>query len=196
MSQKRSILAIAALALISAACSTPSPTSPSASDISTSPGATSTPRQTPVALSTPANAAAAVAGTYDLSFFSDGQEVTELPVCQISTCPELVLRAHVEGSSGPAQRGTVTFQYCSYKGGPRNDISRPDEAPKSACELDGTARWVSLLSMKVDVAGNASMTFGYVTIPRTIGFRIRYSPQGGGIASGGSLPEDFTWTAQ
>src|SRR5687767_9861337 len=196
MSWKHSILSIAVLTFVSVGCSTSSPVSPSVTNDAPFSASPSTPSRTLDTLSTPASAAPGVAGSYDLSFFSDGQEVTTLPVCQPSTCPELDLRAHVEGSSGPAQRGTVTFQYCSDKGGPRNDISRPDEAPKSACEIDGTARWVSLLSLKVDVNGNASMTFGYVTIPRTIGFRIRYSPQGGGIASGGSLPEDFTWTAQ
>ena len=196
MSQRRLMLIIAVLAFTSAACSTPSPVGPSASDISSSPGAPSSPGQSSIARTATSNAAAAVAGSYDLSFFSNGQEVTTLSVCQPSTCPELILRAHVEGGAGPAQRGAVTFQYCSYKGGPRNDLSRPDEAPSSACEIDGTARWVSLLTLKVDVNGDASMNFGYVTIPRTIGFRIRYSPQGSGIASGGSLPEDFVWTAQ
>jgi hypothetical protein len=197
MSWKNSILSIAVLMFVSVGCSTSSPVSPSATNdappISASPSA---PGRTSVALSTPANAAPGVAGSYELSFFSDGQEVTTLRVCQPSTCPELDLRAHVEGNSGPAQRGSVTFQYCSYRGGPPNDLSRPDEAPSSACEIDGTGRWTSLLSLKIDASGNAAMTFGYVSIPRTIGFRIRYSPQGGGIASGASLAEDFTWTAQ
>ena len=198
MSCKRSILSsIAVLAFMSVGCSTSSPVSPSATGESpTSLAPPSAPSRTSVTLSTPSSAAPGVPGSYDLSFFSNGQEVTTLPVCQPSTCPELILRAHVEGSSGPAQRGTVTFQYCSYKGGPPNDLNRPDEAPSSACEIDGTARWTTLLTLKIDVNGDASMNFGYVTIPRTVGFRIRYSPQGSGIASGASLPEDFTWTAQ
>lgn len=197
MSRKHSILIIAALAFMSVGCSTPSPVSPSATgDASSSSAPPSAPGRTSVTLSTPSSAAPGEAGSYDLMFFDNGQEVTTLPVCQPSTCPELVLRAHVEGSSGPAQRGSVTFQYCSYKGGPRNDLSRPDEAPSSACEIDGTGRWASLLTLKINVNGDASMTFGFVTIPRTVGFRIRYSPQGSGIAGGASLPEDFTWTAQ
>jgi hypothetical protein len=122
--------------------------------------------------------------------------VPTLPVCGTSSCQELTLRAHVESSFGPAERGAVTFQYCSLKGGPRNDITQPDEAPSSACEIDGTGRWVNLLSMKVNEAGDAFMNFGVVRIPRTVGFRFRYSPQGGGIASGVSPVEDFTWTEQ
>jgi hypothetical protein len=197
MFRKQFNLGIAALAFVSVACSTPSPVSPTATgDVTASLVPPSSPGRTSVTLSAPANAAPGVAGSYDLSFLYNGQEVTTLPVCQPSTCPELVLRGHVEGTSGPAQRGTVTFQYCSYKGGPRNDLSRPDEAPSSACEIDGTGRWTSLLTIKIDVNGDASMNFGYVTIPRIIGFRIRYSPQGSGIASGTSLPEDFEWTAQ
>ena len=196
MFRKQLILSIAVLAFMSVACSTSSPVSPTATgDVTSSLVPPSGPGRTSVTLSTPSTAAPGVAGSYDVSFFYNGQEVTTLPVCQPSTCPELILRGHVEGPSGPAQRGTITFQYCSYKGGPPNDLSRPDEAPSSACE-DGTARWSSLLTMKIDVNGDASMNFGYVTIPRTIGFRIRYSPQGSGIASGASLPEDFTWTAQ
>jgi hypothetical protein len=50
--------------------------------------------------------------------------------------------------------------------------------------------------MKVNEAGDAAMNFGVVQIPRTVGFRFRYSPQGGDIASGVSPAEDFTWTAQ
>jgi hypothetical protein len=196
MSWRHAILSIAVLGFMSVACSTPSPVSPSATvDIPSSSVSASGPGRT-ITLSSPSNAAPGVPGSYDLSFFYQGQEVTTLPVCQPSTCPELVLRAHVEGSSGPAQRGTVTFQYCSYRGGPSNDISRPDEAPSSACEIEGTGSWSSLLTLKVDANGNASMTFGYVRIPRTVGFRMRYSSQGSGIASGASLPEDFTWTAQ
>ena len=42
--------------------------------------------------------------------------------------------AHGADSAGqPAPRGTAVFEYCSYKGR-SNDITRPDEAPKEACE--------------------------------------------------------------
>ena len=37
------------------------------------------------------------------------------------------------------------------------------------------------------------MNFGMVTIPREIGFRFRYSPQGSGIANGTSEATNFTW---
>ena len=78
---------------------------------------------------------AAAPGVYTLTFMAwvDGtlQEVTSLPV----QTAELILKASVTSSTGSAaQAGTVTFEYCSYKGGPPNDITRADEAPKEACE--------------------------------------------------------------
>jgi hypothetical protein len=139
---------------------------------------------------------------YDLSFtilVSGGyQEVTSLPV----RSSELILKAYVADSQGnPASKGSVTFEYCSFKGGPRNDIERADEAPKEACE-QGSARWARLSSMSVTAGrcpylgtGYACLNFGVVQIPRQIGFRIRYEPQGSGIPAGMSVPENFTWTA-
>ena len=67
-------------------------------------------------------------GSYELSFVSGGQAVSTLPVCTESVCPILGLKAAVEDAAGaPAQSGTVTFQYCSLKGLPPNDIERADD---------------------------------------------------------------------
>ncbi len=140
--------------------------------------------------------AAAVAGSYQLSFLDHNlQPVSSLTVCSASSCPELILGAHVESAAGaPAQSGIVTFQYCSYKGLPPNDITRADEAPSSAC-ANGSATWANLTNVPVNTSGNAYMDFGIVMIPRTIGFRFKYSGQKSGIASGVSQPGDFTWVA-
>ena len=96
-----------------------------------------------------AKPSAATPGVYTLTFMAsvDGtlQEVTSLPV----QTAELILMASVTSSTGSAaQAGTVTFEYCSYKGRPPNDISRADEAPKEACE-QGTASWARLTSLSV-----------------------------------------------
>jgi hypothetical protein len=143
----------------------------------------------------------AAPGVYDLSFnvFENGtyQEVSSLPV----KSQELILKAYVTDSSGsPAQKGTVTFEYCSYKG-PANDINRPDEAPLEAC-AQGNASWGRLASISVTAGrcpllgnGYACVNFGVVQIPRDVGFRIRYEPQGSGIAAGTTPPENFTWVA-
>ena len=193
MSHRNFTVFLAALGLASVACSTQSPLAPgTAGDevprLSAVPASTS---RTSADTSTASHAASTLTGSFELFFLSNGQIVPTLPVRQ-----ELTLRAHVESSVGPAERGAVTFQYCSLRGGPPNDITRADEAPSSACEVEGTGRWANLLSMKVNEAGDASMNFGFVQIPRTVGFRFRYSPQGGDIASGVSPAEDFTWTAQ
>lgn len=153
-------------------------------------------------VATDAKAAAAVPGAYTLTFntFHNGvySEVSSLPV----ESDELILKAYVTDNAGkPAQSGTVTFDYCSYKGGPPNDVTRADEAPKEACE-QGTASWARLTSMTVDSGrcptlgiGYACMNFGVVHIPRDVGFRFRYSAQKSVIASGMSEARDFTWTS-
>lgn len=183
-----SLIATLLAATSFAACSSQSPVTPSpgsapAGDLS-------------------ARLAAAVPGVYDLSFnvFHNGtyQEVSSLPVIS----QELILKAYVTDSSGlPAQKGTVTFEYCSYKGGPPNDIARADEAPKESCEQE-TASWARLTAVSVSAGrcptlgtGYACMNFGIVRIPRDVGFRIRYEPQGSGIAAGMTVPENFTWVA-
>lgn len=141
-------------------------------------------------------------GGYDLSFnvYRNGMydEVSSLAVSD----QELLLKGYVTDSSGrPAEKGSVTFEYCSYKGGPPNDIERPDEAPMEACE-QGSARWTRLASISVSAGrcpqlgtGYACMNFGIVRSPREIGFRMRYEPQGSGIRAGMTVPEDFVWVA-
>ena len=64
-----------------------------------------------------AKPSAAATGVYTLSFMASVngtlQEVTSLPV----QTAELILKASVTSSTGSAaQAGTVTFEYCSYKG--------------------------------------------------------------------------------
>jgi hypothetical protein len=142
-----------------------------------------------------------VPGTYELSFFKVGaggllEPVSSLAVCTPSVCEELILGAHIEEESSqlPAQGGAVVFQYCSYKGLPPNDITRPDEAPTAVCD-SGLATWKSLHSLlKVNESGDAYLDFGIVLIPRTVGFRFLYRSQGSNIITGMSDPKDFTWT--
>jgi hypothetical protein len=145
-----------------------------------------------------APAAQPVPGTYDLFFYKivsgDLVAVETLPVCTETACEELILNARVTDGTLPAQGGIATFQYCSYKGLPPNDITRADEAPSSACE-DGSAVWKSLATLPVDQSGNAYYDFGIVRIPRTVGFRFKYLARGSGIEKATSLPEDFVWTA-
>ena len=148
-----------------------------------------------------AKPSAAPPGVYTLTFMAsvDGtlQEVTSLPV----QTAELILKASVTSSTGSAaQAGTVTFEYCSYKGRPANDITRADEAPKEACE-QGTASWARLRSLYASSecpaleSGYACLGFGVVRLPRDVGFRFRYASQGSGIAGGTSQSKNFTWTA-
>ena len=183
---KTTLSAIALLtALTAAACSSQSPVTPGESTAAGGPQS--------------AKGATASPGVYDLSFraFLTGgfQEVFSLPVNR-----ELILMAHVTDSAGqPAPRGTAAFEYCSSKGRSR-DITRPDEAPKEACE-QGLASWARLTTIAVDAGrcpgfgvGYACMNFGIVRIPRDVGFRFRYSPQGSAIAGGTSAAENFTWT--
>jgi hypothetical protein len=164
-------------ALAAGACSVQSPIEP-----------TVTGAAAPTALT----AVQSVPGVYTLTFHDHtGAEVASLPVMN-----ELILKAHVTDAVGqPARAGSVTFEYCSRKGGPLNDITRADEAPMSECAA-GTARWRSLLSLTVNQSGEAAMNFGIVQIPRTIGFRFQYRGTRNGIASGTSAAVDFTITAQ
>jgi hypothetical protein len=163
--------------VLAAACSVQSPVEP-----------TVTGAAAPTALT----ATQSVPGVYTLTFHDHtGTEVASLPVMN-----ELILKAHVTDAVGqPAQAGSVTFEYCSRKGAPPNDLTRADEAPKAECAA-GTARWRSLLSLTVNQSGEAAMNFGIVQIPRMIGFRFQYRGTRNGIASGTSAPVDFTITAQ
>jgi hypothetical protein len=133
-------------------------------------------------------------GTYDLDFY----KLTQTGLEKVSSLPvlsdELVLGALIkDGAGSPAQGGSVTFQYCSLKGAPPNDINNVDEAPLQAC-ANGTAQWAFLGTAPVDATGNAYLTFGIVQIPRVVGFRCRYAGKGTGIAGGNCPAEDFTWT--
>ena len=183
------LIVATAWAISVAGCSGQSPLEPSASVASGGPNARTE----------------AVAGVYNLSFWArvDGtyQVVSSLPV----QGPAMVLRADVTDAAGtPATQGTVIFEYCSYKKGPANDISRPDEAPKEACEGGSTASWARLQSVSIADGGNclalgggsACAPFGSVQIPRTVGFRYRFSGQRSGIASGTSPALNFTWVPQ
>jgi len=177
------VTVVALVGALAAACSSsPSPVAPGGS--------------TPAGGSQSARGSTVSPGVYGLSFMNGNfQEVFSLPVNQ-----ELILMAHVTDSAGqPAPRGTAAFEYCSYKGRP-NDITRADEAPKEACE-QGLASWARLTTIAVDAgrcpgfgAGYACMNFGIVRIPREVGFRFQYSPQGSGIAAGTSAAKNFTWT--
>ena len=170
------LAAVAAAAL--AACSAESPTAPAAAARGDRPLAAQT--QT-------------VAGSYQLSFLTNGlQPVSSLPVND----GELILKAHVQAlATGlPAQDGSVTFEYCSLKGVPPNDITRADEAPLEACAT-GDGAWARLGSVAVNASGDAYLDFGVVQIPRTVGFRFKYAGKRGGIASGTSAPANFTWVA-
>lgn len=144
-----------------------------------------------------------VPGLYTLHFFGRVggvyQEVSSLPVLTA----ELILQAQVTDSAGtPAELGSVTFEYCSYAKRPPNDINRADEAPMEACD-QGLAKWARLESRSVTNGGNclaigsgsACSVFGIVSIPRTVGFRFRYSQQKGSIAGGMSAARNFTWVA-
>ena len=143
-----------------------------------------------------------VSGVYALSFHARiggiWQDVSSLTVLS----QELILRAVVTDSSGvPAQQGSVAFEYCSYKKLPPNDITRADEAPAAACDqglasLKRLASWsISAGTCPPPTPGSACLNFGLVRIPRDVGFRFRYSPQGGSIAAGMSAERDFTWVA-
>ena len=184
---KLSVVLLAAMAF--AACSSGSPTGPSADGLA----------------SAARGGAPAASGLYDLQFRSqypdgDWKDVDTLPV----SAAELLIRVHVTDSTGqPATSGSVTIEYCSY-GGQKNNIDRPDEAPAAACAT-GTARWVRHTSRSVTAGGCPEFAtpelatgyvcanFGVVQIPRSVGFRAVYQSRSGGIAAGTTLPEDFTW---
>jgi len=133
------------------------------------------------------------AGIYQLSFYTSG--LVPVTTLVAGGGAELILGALVIDAAGaPAQGGSVTFQYCSLKGFPPNDITRADEAPSSACaSRDGS--WARLTTVPVDAVGHAYMDFGIVMLPRTIGFRFAYARKGGAVSSGVSAPVDFTWVA-
>ena len=168
------------------ACSGESPLAPSESSV--------------VARELAARGSQTASGVYQLSFTARRAGILEEVSSLVVGRDELILKAFVSNSSGaPAQKGTVIFEYCSYKGGPPNDITRPDEAPKEACE-QGLGNWARLGSFSLSpgtcgptLTGSTCWNFGIVQIPRDVGFRFRYSPQGSGIAAGTSESKNFTW---
>jgi hypothetical protein len=190
------LIAVLIVACALAACAGQSPAAPSAQALG------------PIVASSPSGdgpsvqAVRADPGVYALSFHARlggvWQEVSSLTVLS----QELFLRASVTDSSGvPAQQGSVAFEYCSYKKLPPNDITRADEAPAAACD-QGLASWKRLTSSSISAGscppsldGSACAFFGVVRIPRDVGFRFRYSPQGSSIAAGTSEERDFTWVA-
>ena len=146
--------------------------------------------RSPVEPDTPPPPGQPVSGSYQLGFFREGPGGLE-PVSSLPFLQELILRAHVEDSSGrPATTGTVTFQYCSLNGRPKDDITNIDEAPIEAC-ADGTATWTPLVDFRLNGSGAATMNFGFVRVTPVIGFRFRYANKGGGIAGGDSAPANF-----
>ena len=132
-------------------------------------------------------------GTYLLSFVDNSlQVVSTLPVGH-----ELVLKADVASSAGPAQRGSVQFQVCGTGG---HSLQRLNPVPFSECAPGGSANWIPITTFSVAAGtcpgigtGSACVDWGAVLHPRTIGFRFKYVSQGSGVESGQSLPADFSW---
>ena len=114
-------------------------------------------------------------GEYDLEFLWSGTALT--------------IVAHVRAAGGAAPGGgTVVFQYCSL-GQPTDDIDQPDEASISAC-ADHSGHWVTLARRTLNPAGDASLSFGSVTVVTVIGFRLRYTGQGSGVENA-TIEEDW-----
>jgi hypothetical protein len=122
------------------------------------------------------SARAAAPGQYELDFSYNG---------------ELTLIATVRDAFGAlAQSGAVTFQYCS-KGGPRHDISNPDETSAADC-ANGTGSWVDLRRIEINpITGQAVLLFGAVSVVKVIGFRYTYAGPRSGIASATTEGEDW-----
>lgn len=121
--------------------------------------------------------ALSVAGSYQLTL-------------TLTTFGELILRSHVQeaASGAPAQSGAVTFQVCVRKGGHTLQMV---PLASAECERGGSGTWGTLLRQTVDASGNAAMNFGIAPQFTIVGFRFKYSSQGGDIASGVSAPVDF-----
>jgi hypothetical protein len=146
-------------------------------------------------LATSQSHAQGVPGTYELSF---------CPGSILYVNQELILHAYVADSLGnPAAAGSVSFQACS-RGSIRSLGTDPQ--PSAACDIYGTAQWVSWEPPRKVAAGscdlpgclpaetgNACGFFGAVQNPRTIGFRFKYFGQGSGIANGISESKDATF---
>ena len=133
-------------------------------------------------------AAQPVPGSYELFFLNEFLEpVSSLPVGEF-----MILKAHVETSSGPAQGGRVYFQYCRLKG-----VSSPNGGPTAACDDAQLATWANFTTSgaPVNESGDAFVPCCLGTIPHTIGFRCFYRGQGSGVANGMCAARDFIFVA-
>ena len=154
-----------------AACSQGSPVAPDASFASHSS------RQETIATSD-------APGTYEIFFLKSSiyglQPVLDFT---LNVGEHLALMSEIRDSNGVRVLvGTVTYEYCE-----KQNV----KVPSSECD-SGSGRWTRFWSMPVDPIGSR-LAFGTCSTPRTIGFRVRYNGQGGGIASGVSAPRDVSW---
>lgn len=173
MKRLTNLVICAAAAAVPAACSDPLATAPDADGSAV-----------------PVVAVQRALGRYELDFLDDAREqVTSLPFGQAVTLQATIL----DESGQPAQSGLVTFQYCSRKGYPTNDITRIDEAPTEACEVTGEGRWRTLESVAVNSAGIAERRFCCPQVTPAIGFRFKYAGRGSGIKDHTVPGEDFNW---
>ena len=123
-------------------------------------------------------------GTYEILFLKSTLQGLQ-PVVNhtLNVGESLALKSRITDINGvPAVSGTVTYDYCE-----RQNV----KVPSAECE-SGRARWTRFWSMSVDPAGSL-LHFGRCSTPRTIGFRVRYNGQSGGIASGVSAAKDVSW---
>ena len=115
---------------------------------------------------------------------------------------ELIDRAYVTDSSGsPALKGRVTFEICSDKGGPPNDITRPNEAPKESWGEDGAghlgASGFSVGRVRFSAQPQALVTHASTSASSV--FRgssasaFATSRREAGIPAGVTPPENFIW---
>jgi len=133
-----------------------------------------------------AHGQATAPGTYDISFLKETHQGLQSIDSTLNVGEFLVLKAEVRDSSGAlAQRGTVTYEYCSL-----GNV----KVQSSNCDT-GSGRWKRLWSVSVDSVGSL-FGFGACSTPRTIGFRFRYAGQNSGIADGVSASKDVSWVAQ
>ena len=163
---------LAALAATSgAACSKGSPVAPEASF------AVHSNRQETIATT-------AASGTYEIFFLkSTLHGLVPLQDFTLNVHEYLALMSEIRDSNGVrAEVGTVTYEYCE-----KQNV----KMPSSECD-SGSGRWTRLFSMPVDPIGSR-VAFGTCSIPRTIGFRVRYNGKASGIASGVSASRDVSW---
>ena len=126
-----------------------------------------------------------IPGSYAIHFLKETRTGLTAAADTEAVGTYLVLKSEIRDYAGNlAVTGTVTYEYCSLNG---------DYAPTSSC-TSGSGRWKRWASGSVDPIG-LLYGFGSCSTPRTIGFRVKYSSQGGAIANGVSAPRDFTWAA-